>query len=206
MVVKSIAWIAASFVAFAVVHSLTAGISLPMWLKGRVDPRLVDGWYRLAYNAFSVVTFAPMLLVVSTLPDGVVYSAGQTLAIALRIVQVLALGGFFWALWAIDFWRFAGLRQAWAYVVGEPLPLPEEALQRQGIYALMRHPLYVFSLLVLWANPTMTLNGLIFNVCTALYFVVGGAVEERRMKRAYGEVYSSYQRDVSWLFSSPRRR
>jgi protein-S-isoprenylcysteine O-methyltransferase Ste14 len=52
----------------------------------------------------------------------------------------------------------------------------------------------------------MTLNGLIFNVCTALYFVVGGAVEERRMKRAYGEVYSSYQRDVSWLFSSPRRR
>jgi protein-S-isoprenylcysteine O-methyltransferase Ste14 len=206
MIIQNVLWIAAVFVAFAVVHSLTAGRALPDRLKASLDSRLVEGWYRLAYNAFSFVTFAPVMLAVAILPDVTLYSADQTLAIALRVAQLLALGGLAWALWSIDFLRFAGLRQVWAYLTVHPLPLPDEALQQRGVYAIMRHPLYVFSLVVLWASPVMTLNGMIFNGCATLYFAVGSLIEERRLARAFGDTYHAYRRDVAWVISWPRRR
>lgn len=203
--IPNILWITLTFLAFAVVHSLTAGTSLPQRLKRIAAARVVDGWYRLGYNVFSFVTFAPVAAASALVPDAALYAIGGLAAFALRLIQLAALLGLGWSLWSIDFWRFAGLRQAWAYLSGEPLPLPDEPLQRGGVYALMRHPLYVFSLIVLWASPAGTLNSLVFNICATLYFVVGSQIEERRLFAVHGDSYGSYRRGVHWLPFRPNR-
>jgi protein-S-isoprenylcysteine O-methyltransferase Ste14 len=204
--IENIAWITLAFVAFAVVHSLTAGVSFPTRLKRMLPPRQVEGWYRLAYTVFSFVTFLPVMALTAFLADSTIYSLSGVAMIALRGLQLVAISGLTWALWSIDFFRFAGLRQAWAYLNGAELPLPDEPLQKRGIYSVMRHPLYVFSLAFLWASPVMTGNGLIFNICATLYFVIGAAIEERRLMSVYGDTYGNYRRDVPWVAVKPNRR
>lgn len=203
---QNILWIGGAFVAFAAVHSLTAGAPFPGWLKKHVSPRSVDGWYRLAYNLFSVVTFLPVLFLAAALPDTSIYSLVGFTAVLMRGIQLIALLALAWALWSIDFLRFVGLRQAVAFLDGSPLPLPAEQLQRRGLYALTRHPLYVFSLVLLWVTPTLSLNGAIFNVCSALYFIIGASIEERRMARMFGDAYHDYRRDVPALAFRGRRQ
>ena len=50
-----------TMVFFGVVHSLTAGPGFKGWAQRTMGERIYQGTYRLLYNVFSVVTFAPVL-------------------------------------------------------------------------------------------------------------------------------------------------
>lgn len=188
-----------AFAAFAVVHSLLAGAKPKERLKSILEARFVEGWYRLAYNVFSVVGIIPVLLLLVLLPDGLLYQLESPWSIILRGLQVLGLIGLVGALFVTNVGQFAGLSQAIAYLNGDPLPLPVSPLQKVGMYRYVRHPLYFFSLLFVWANPTLSINGLWFNVSVTIYIVIGSLVEERRLLRIYGDVYREYRAHVSWL-------
>jgi protein-S-isoprenylcysteine O-methyltransferase Ste14 len=102
--------------------------------------------------------------------------------------------------------RFAGLRQALTYLRGEPLPLPAEKLQVSGFYGFVRHPLYLFSLLVMWPTPIMTDTFLGFVIGSTLYFILGSRLEERRLAEEFGASYAAYRRRVPWMLPWPRSR
>lgn len=191
---------------FGVVHSLLAGVRPKDRLKSVLDARFVEGWYRLAYNAFSVVTLIPVGLVYLALPDETLYSLDAPWSLFLRLLQVLGVLGLAGALFVTDIWHFAGLKQALAYLNGDPLPFPDPPLQVAGMYRYVRHPLYFFSLLAIWPTPALSVNGLWLNIGITLYFILGSWVEERRLVRQYGDAYVAYRRRVSWLlpwFPSP---
>lgn len=190
---------------FAVTHSLLAGRGIKPWLKGRFGERAVEGWYRLAYNVLAVVLLLPAAAAYLLLPDRTLYALGLPWSALLRVVQVGALVGLVVSVQSTDLWAFAGLRQAAAYLRGERLPLPVEPLQQGGMYRYVRHPLYFFSLLLIWANPRMSLNMLLVNSLLTLYILVGSVVEERRLLRIYGAQYRAYQQSVSWLLPLPPR-
>ncbi len=200
----NIIFISLAMVGFALVHSLTAGERPKEMLKSRLDARLVEGWYRLAYNLFSGLTVLPVVILLALLPDRMLYTIPMPWLIASSLGQLAGVMGLIGALFVTDIWRFIGLRQALAYLSGEPLPLPHEPFQMRGMYALVRHPLYFFSLLVLWLTPVMTLNVLVFNVGATLYFLIGSRIEERRLERIYGDAYREYRRRVSGLIPLPR--
>jgi len=186
-------------VGFAVAHSLTAGSGTKRLLRAVASERFAEGWYRAAYNLVSVVTFAPVLVLMVVLPDQILCVIPPPYLLLTLFIQGIGVVGFLWGAFSVDLWRFAGIRQVYAFLHGEALPLPKEALQERGIYGLVRHPLYFFSLLILWPLPIMSLNSLVFNAGVTLYFVVGSLFEERRMLRVYGEEYHRYQERVPWL-------
>ena len=199
MLIRNGVLIILALAAFAVVHSLTAGLGLKPWLKRRLGERVVEGWYRLAYNVFSVITLLPVGVLLVLLPDSVLYRIEGVGAVLLRLAQAVGALGLVGALLVTDVWRFTGIRQAVAYLRGEPLPLPEPPLVINGMYRFVRHPLYFFSLLALWSMPVMTVNLLMFNIGATLYFVIGSRVEERRLVQSYGEAYRAYQQRVPGL-------
>jgi protein-S-isoprenylcysteine O-methyltransferase Ste14 len=195
-----------AFAAFAGLHSLIAGLAPRERLKQVIDPRLVEGWYRLAYNLVAAVMLIPTLVLIALLPDRTLWVVPMPWAAPLLALQGIGLLGLVGALFATDVWRFAGLRQVRAYLSGDPLPLPAPVLQESGMYRYVRHPLYFFSLLVIWPSPIMTGNVLVFNVVATLYFIVGSRIEERRLLRVHGDAYRAYRRRVSWLVPLPPRR
>jgi protein-S-isoprenylcysteine O-methyltransferase Ste14 len=198
--------IGGAFIAFAAIHSLVAGIRPKTILKRFLPERLVEGWYRLVYNLFSFVTVAPVLVLMAVLPNPVVYLVPAPWSIPMFVIQGLGLVGLAGALFVTDVLHFAGLKQLYAFMTKKPIPAQEPPMQVTGMYRYTRHPLYFFSLLAIWFLPLMTLNHLIFNVFSTLYFVVGSLIEEGRLERLYGQQYRDYKHRVSWLIPLPPRR
>jgi protein-S-isoprenylcysteine O-methyltransferase Ste14 len=194
-------WFTASFVLWAVVHSVTAAPGPKAFFRRLMGERVYDGWYRLLYNLFATLTFLPVLYLLAILIPGTpVWVVPRPLSYGVNLVQLLGLLGLLVALWQTDVWEFAGLRQAFRFVSGQKELTRPSQLVTGGTYALMRHPLYFFSLLIIWFTPNLRLNVLALNVVMTLYFLIGSYYEERRLLAYFGEAYREYRQQVPYLF------
>lgn len=197
--------VAAGMLIFALVHTALAGQAGKQAFRARFGDRAYHGLYRISYNLLSLLLLAPVLFyiwwqgrVIWVIPDEY-----ELLLLALQAVGLLGVAA---ALLQADLWDFLGLRQAVAYLRGDTLPLPPPPLATNGVYALVRHPLYLFALLVIWPVTAMTDLLLVFNLAATAYFLIGSRWEEKRLLAAYGEAYDSYRRRVPWLLPLPRPR
>jgi len=184
---------------FGVVHSLTAAIGIKAIFVSIMGKRGYLGLYRLFYNTLSVVTFAPIYLYSVVNNDAIIWSVDGAGALLFQAIQVIGLLGLTISILQIDSLRFIGLRQAMTYLDGKPLPLPDEPLSAIGVYRLVRHPLYFFSLLFLWFTPTMGGGSFGLAIGATLYFTLGSLLEEQKLRKQFGQAYVIYQEEVPWM-------
>ena len=106
--------------------------------------------------------------------------------------QALSVLFLFGAVMQTDLLSFAGLRQ-----------LVEEEktgnLVTSGLYRSVRHPLYTFSLLILWLSPAMSVNSFIVYAGLTIYILIGIMFEERKLLREFGEAYANYRSSTPML-------
>ncbi len=115
----------------------------------------------------------------------------------LRAVSLAALVGFVWGIRSLKFFDPFGLRPILNRLRGKtPRPLP---LVAGGPYRWVRHPLYLFMLLMIWASPDLTADRLLFNIFWTLWVVVGTLLEERDLITEFGDTYREYRRKVPML-------
>lgn len=188
---------------YGVVHSILAGQRTKARFQSRFGDRAYHGLYRLFYNVFAVASIAPIFLLVIFFPGGTIWHLDLDWEPLLLIIQAIGLIGLALSLIQIDLGRFLGVSQLHAYLTGGELPLPPEALQTGGLYRLVRHPLYVFSLMVIWPVTTMTYAYFGFCVGATVYFIVGSYYEEKRMVEWFGQSYIEYQKRVPWVLPRP---
>lgn len=186
-----------SLALWGVIHSILASHFFKDMVRGMVGKQGMR-FYRFGYNVFSVVSFAPILYLMLILPDQLLYQvpvpwkyimfAGQGLAVAFLLIALLQT----------DTLSFIGLKQ---FFVEE-----EEAgqLVTRGLYRVVRHPLYTFSLLFLWLTPTMSVNSLTLYLGATLYIFVGAYFEERKLLRDFGAAYADYKRKTPMLIPGLR--
>lgn len=188
------------FTIYALVHSWLVGAPAKDWTSKHFGPA-ADRWYRLGYNIIAVITLLPVLVMIVLLPDQVLYivpSPWRWLLVGGQLLALIAAG---LALWQTDPLYFAGLAQLVARN-----PAETGALQINGFYARMRHPLYTFSLVFLWLMPVMTTNLLTTFILFTLYFYIGSTYEERRLIARFGPSYEAYRRQVPRFIPLPGRR
>jgi protein-S-isoprenylcysteine O-methyltransferase Ste14 len=161
----------------------------------------VDRWYRLVYNIVAVVTLLPLLPMLALLPDTRLYVAPLPWRWVMSGGQLLALAGLALSFLQTNPWHFMGLAQLW-----QPTPNTRGQLVTHGFYSRVRHPLYFFSLLLLWLAPAMTVNTFTAYLLFTLYFYIGSVFEERRLLAEFGPVYRAYQRQVPRLIPWPGRQ
>jgi len=125
-------------------------------------------------------------------------------------IVVGALEGLFWAGWAIvlvatfliDHFRLFGLKQVWGHLRGRRYEPPE--FQTPGLYAYVRHPLYLGFLLAFWCTPHMTAGRLLFAGVWTGWILLAIRMEERDLVRFHGDAYREYRRRVRMLVPLPR--
>lgn len=164
-------------------HSMLAAEAVKKKLALRVAGR---DFYRLAYNVFSVVSFAPILWLAAVLPDRLLYEVGQPWRMVMRGGQGLAVALLGVAFMQTGALAFIGVRQVLN-------PGEKGGLVVRGLYRLVRHPLYTFSLLALWLNPVMSVNNLTLYLGATAYIWIGAQLEERKLLREFGEAYAAYR-------------
>src|SRR5688500_1970707 len=117
-----------SLVLWGYVHSVLASRAS----KGKID---LGHWYRLAYNAFAILTFVPILYLMRTLPDRPVYQVPAPWNVLMFGGQLLAILLLLIAIMQTDILSFLGFRQL------SEREKPAKLIT-SGLYRWMRHPLY----------------------------------------------------------------
>ena len=74
----------------------------------------------------------------------------------------------------------------------------------RGPFRYVRHPLYLFTLLLIWSTPRFSTDQLLFNVLWTTWIVVGTKLEERDLVADFGATYRQFQASVPMLVPSPR--
>jgi methanethiol S-methyltransferase len=92
---------------------------------------------------------------------------------------------------AIDLLDLAGVNQA----LGRSRPA---SLEVSGAYHLVRHPIYLGWLLIVFGVPEMTWTRAQFAVVSSAYLFLAVPFEERSLVEAFGDAYRDYQRNVRW--------
>jgi protein-S-isoprenylcysteine O-methyltransferase Ste14 len=93
----------------------------------------------------------------------------------------------------IDPLELAGIRVAEAASHREA-----EALQVTGPYRWVRHPLYLGWTLMVFGAAHMTHDRFAFAAITTVYLIIAIPMEERSLRRTFGDDYVRYMRQVRW--------
>jgi protein-S-isoprenylcysteine O-methyltransferase Ste14 len=196
---SSVLILTAFFVVWALVHSLLASLLFKNWTR-RVFGAGADRWYRLAFNASAAITILPIFPMLAFLPDRTLYVVPAPWRWLMVGGQVLALIGMVGSLLQTGLLHFLGLAQLFARQ-----PAQNDSLEVRGLYCYVRHPIYSFSILLLWLTLAMTVNLLTVHILITLYFYVGSFHEERRLLAEFGDAYQDYQQQVPRLIPRPGR-
>lgn len=181
-----------SLAIWGLVHSLLASHFAKDMVHGMAGKPMMR-FYRFGYNLFSLVSFVPILYLAWTLPDQTVYTVPYPWNLFMRGGQLLAALLLFFAFLQTDALAFIGVKQ---FFVAEEQP---GLLVTRGLYRLVRHPLYTFSLLLIWLTPVMSQNSLTLYGGATLYVLVGAYFEERKLLRDFGAAYAEYKRKTPML-------
>jgi len=181
---------------FAFSHTWLASISVKTAVA-KVLPAFMP-FYRAAYNILSLIILA-VFWYFAPRPHITVYKLEGAVRYMVYFLQFIGLAGFIRALWHIDGSEFIGLKQIVRKMRGtyKPETLDEESsLMIKGPYKYSRHPIYLFSIIIVIAWPAMDLFYFVTAVCFVIYFYIGSVIEEKKLVSLFGETYVKYQQST----------
>jgi protein-S-isoprenylcysteine O-methyltransferase Ste14 len=173
-------------------HSLMARKPFRQWLKTYLPSPYYGAFYAVASGIAVLVLVVFWQEVTLTL-----FSLQGFMRLLFRGVFVIAIAGVAWTVLSLGF--FVNFRLQ---------PMVDDLRGRQssssliidrGPYRWIRHPLYLSSLLMIWSNPDLTLDRLLFNLIFTAWVIMAILLEERDLVVSYGDSYRSYQNKVPML-------
>jgi methanethiol S-methyltransferase len=187
------------FSLFAFSHTWLASRKLKSSLVEKIGNKIA--FYRLFYNLSSFLFFV-VIYTLSPKPDLILYDLKYPFDLITFALQVFSLLGLIWAARTIDIKEFIGIKQIERFFDGnysvDDLDEKQE-LRIEGAFKLVRHPIYLFSILFIGFRPQMSLFYLVMFICIVVYFYAGSIYEEKKLVEIFGDPYREYQKRVSRL-------
>jgi protein-S-isoprenylcysteine O-methyltransferase Ste14 len=178
------------FSAFALHHSLLAR----PWAKATVHELVPPPLERAIYTWAASLLFVAVCWFWQPVP-GELYRLGGIAAVAGYTVQALGIALTLRSAARLDVLDLAGVRPALDTGRGQDRP---PRLVTGGVYGLVRHPVYLGWVLLVFGTPAMTATRLVFAAVSTAYLVAAVPFEERGLVHAFGAEYRRYQARVRW--------
>lgn len=92
----------------------------------------------------------------------------------------------------------------WSWVRGRKPP--RRNFEPRGLYHLLRHPIYLAFLALIWFIPTMTIDRALLTGIWTIYIYIGSYLKDQRLIHYVGEPYRQYQskvRGYPLMFAGP---
>jgi protein-S-isoprenylcysteine O-methyltransferase Ste14 len=175
----------ALFTIFALHHSIMARTGAKAWLTRVVPPDLE----RAVYVWIASLLFLAVCWWWLPLP-GVTWTTTGVAFWLLSAIQLFGVALTLRAARMVGVWELAGVTQ--------PDHTKPIEFRASGPFAIVRHPIYLGWLLIVFATPVMTTSRLVFAVISSAYLVAAIPWEERSLLDAFPEEYAAYQRAMPW--------
>ena len=185
------------WIAYFALHSTLASLAA----KRRVAstwPGLMP-YYRLTFNLLAVLLLLPLLWLTYRDPGPLLWRWQGAAAWLANGLALAALGGFWLSLKSYDMQEFLGLRQLRLQVRQVE---DQEHFHLSPFHRYVRHPWYLFGLVLLWTRD-MHATTLLSSVCITLYFAIGARLEEQKLLAYHGATYRRYMARVPGLLPRP---
>lgn len=192
--------IAILFALFGLSHSFLASLWVKKMLLSLLGSKMA--FYRITYNIFSLISLF-VIYQLSPKPSLKIYDLPNPFDLIILIPQFAGIAGFLWTLKFFDTKEFLGLNQIYRYFNDQynSEELDERlTLRIEGPYRYSRHPVYLFSIMILIFRPVMDLFYLTILLCIITYFYIGSYFEEKKLREVFGEKYRNYQEKVPRIF------
>ena len=173
------------FTIFALHHSIMARTGAKAWIT-RVVPRDLE---RTVYVWIASVLFLAVCWLWQPLP-GAAWSTSGVVFWMLLGIQMIGVALTLRAANIVGVWELAGVKQ--------PDLTKSVEFHASGPFAIVRHPIYLGWVLIVFATPVMTTSRLLFAVVSTAYLIAAIPWEERSLVEAFGEKYLAYQRAMPW--------
>lgn len=184
----------ALWVLYSVLHSFFADAHVKNWFKHLMGKGF--RYYRLCYSLFAAITLIFLLWYQFSIPSITFYDSkilrfGLSILLIIPglIIMVICIQKYFYDLSGIQ-----------ALQKDQPVITP--TLQQNGLHKLVRHPLYLGTLLFVWGLLVMfpLLSNLIAATVLTIYVIIGIVLEEKKLLLEYGHEYREYSKKVPKLF------
>lgn len=183
------------WILFGGTHSLLATAAWKHWVQ-----RNTGSWfpyYRLLYSLISFLLLGAIIAYEWQLPavwlwrtPWPVSIVGGVLATAGLLIIGICIRKYFFYLSGVDVF----------FTKGNSMKSTEQSvyLEKDGLHRYVRHPLYVGTLLTVWAFFLLFAEWHYFITCCmiTLYTCLGTVWEERKLLQEFGEAYKKYQQKV----------
>jgi protein-S-isoprenylcysteine O-methyltransferase Ste14 len=176
-------------VQFAVLHSVLLYPRVRKALAARI-PSAHFGCF------FCMATCLSLLLTTETWQpsQSAVWRVQGPLRTAVSDGFLLSWGALLYSIALTGFGYQTGWTPWWAWVRGRDLPKP--SFQPRGAYRLLRHPVYLSFLGLIWLNPVMTFDRLTLALLWTTHVFIGSVLKDRRLSHYIGDAYERYQSRV----------
>jgi protein-S-isoprenylcysteine O-methyltransferase Ste14 len=185
---------------------LDAGLSLlffvqhSVMIRRGIQERLSKHVPDVYYSAFYAIASGTALLAVMVFwqkTSVVIADANGIYRIILRALFFLPIAGFAWGNSSLRAFDPFGVNKIRRHIHNkETRPMP---LAIRGAYRWLRHPLYFFSLVMIWSCPDLTSDRLLFNSMWSAWIVFATILEERDLVLDFGDQYREYQAKVPMI-------
>jgi len=155
-----------------------------------------DVYFSAFYALSSGIAITVAMLLWQRVPASVASADGISYWL-LRVLFFACLAGFHWGAKSLGSFDALGVKRVKRHLQGrETRAMP---LTVKGAYRWVRHPLYFFTILMIWSCPVLTADRLLFNVIWTVWIIAATMMEERDLLAEFGDEYRSYQTQVPMI-------
>jgi protein-S-isoprenylcysteine O-methyltransferase Ste14 len=173
-------------------HSIVVRRGFKQWL-GKFMP---DVYHNAFYGLTSIIALMLVLVfwqkspIIIARADGIIFWL-------ICILFCLCLAALLWGVTSLGSFDALGVRPLMRYISNKQ----DKAQQivAKGPYRWVRHPLYLFLIILIWAYPVLTLDRLIFNIMWSIWIIIGTFLEDRDLHREFGISYREYSSKIPML-------
>lgn len=174
---------------FAWPHSVLLYPGVQKWLKAYVHPQLM-GCVHCLVTCVSLLVLFPLWSV----SQGGLWDMHGWSALLMQAGFYGSWLALLYSLWLSGMGYQTGLLP-WLYWV-RGVKSPRREMNRSGAFRLMRHPVYLSFLGLIWFTPHMTWDHVILTSVWTIYIYVGSYMKDRRLLHYIGQPYREYAQSV----------
>jgi methanethiol S-methyltransferase len=165
-------------------------------IRHRFAKFIPEEYYNAFYGFTSGISLLSVLIFWQKSPT-LIASANDFIFWLLRALFCLSLAGFFWGVKTLGSFDALGVKPLMRYISNRPNKTQQ--ITAKGPYGWVRHPLYLFMIILIWSCPVLTLDRLLFNILWTIWVVIGTYLEDRDLHLEFGSQYHEYSSRVPML-------